>query len=51
MSGTEWMWPESWDLDRKINFLQEALSYGEKHELYEECSKVVKALDYLKEQK
>jgi protein-arginine kinase activator protein McsA len=38
MAGTEWMWPETWDLDRKINFLQEALSYGEKNELYEQCS-------------
>lgn len=38
MAGTEWMWPETWDSDRKINFLQEALSYGEKHELYEQCS-------------
>ena len=38
MAGTEWMWPETWDSDRKINFLQEALSYGEKNELYEQCS-------------
>ena len=20
MAGTEWMWPESWDSNRKINF-------------------------------
>jgi hypothetical protein len=40
-------------IDRKdfLNTLQKQLPILEKHELYEECSKVVKALDYLKEQK
>ena len=38
MSGSNWMWPDSWDMPRKINFLNEALSYGEKNELYEQCS-------------
>ena len=38
MSGSDWQWPDSWDIDRKINFLDEALSYGEQHELYEQCS-------------
>jgi hypothetical protein len=38
MRGTDWMWPEQWDVDRRIKFLDEALSYGEKNELYEQCS-------------
>ena len=38
MNGTDWKWPESWDNSRKIMFLDEALSYGEKNELYEQCS-------------
>lgn len=38
MRGSKWEWPDQWDSDRKIKFLDEALSYGEKNELYEQCS-------------
>jgi len=38
MSGTDWKWPDAWDDSRKIMFLDEALSYGEQNELYEQCS-------------
>jgi hypothetical protein len=40
-------------IDRKdfLSTLQKQLPILEKHELYEKCSEVVKALDYLKEQK
>jgi hypothetical protein len=38
MAASSWQWPESWSDSRKIMFLNEALSYGEKNELYEQCS-------------
>ena len=40
-------------IDRKdfLSTLQKQLPILEKHELYEKCSEVIKALDYLKEQK
>jgi hypothetical protein len=38
MAGNDWEWPNSWNQERKLNFLSEALKYGEKNELYEQCS-------------
>jgi len=38
MAGPTWNWPSGWDDSRKIMFLDDALSYGEKNELYEQCS-------------
>lgn len=38
MKSSNWEWPEQWNIDRRIKFLDDALSYGEKNELYEQCS-------------
>lgn len=38
MKSSDWNWPEQWNTERRIKFLDEALSYGEKNELYEQCS-------------
>lgn len=38
MKTSDWKWPEQWNTERRIKFLDEALSYGEKNELYEQCS-------------
>ena len=38
MKSSKWEWPEQWNTERRIKFLDEALSYGEKNELYEQCS-------------
>jgi len=35
-----WQWPQSWtDLD-KLKFIDEAIVYLEKQEMYEECKKL-----------
>jgi hypothetical protein len=38
MAGTKWEWPETWNHERKLNFLEDSLKYGETNELYEQCS-------------
>jgi hypothetical protein len=38
MKSSDWEWPDQWSTERRIKFLDEALSYGEKNELYEQCS-------------
>ena len=38
MKTSNWEWPDQWNTERRIKFLDEALSYGEKNELYEQCS-------------
>ena len=38
MKTEEWEWPESWNMTRKIKFLDESLQYAEKRELYEQCA-------------
>jgi protein-arginine kinase activator protein McsA len=38
MKTDEWEWPESWNMTRKIKFLDESLQYAEKREFYEQCA-------------
>lgn len=38
LKTADWDWPDQWNTERRIKFLDEALSYGEKNELYEQCS-------------
>lgn len=38
MAGNDWKWPNTWNQEQKLNFLSEALKYGEQNELYEQCS-------------
>lgn len=40
-SNTEvWQWPTSWSELDKLKFVDEALEYLEKQEMYEECKKL-----------
>ena len=38
MKTDDWGWPDTWDLERKIKFLDDSLQYAEKRELYEQCA-------------
>jgi hypothetical protein len=38
MATDNWEWPDVWDVQRKLQFLNESLRYAEQHELYEQCA-------------
>jgi len=38
MKTDNWEWPDTWDNDRKLNFLNESLTFAESQEMYEQCS-------------
>lgn len=38
MKTDDWQWPDTWDIQRRIKFLDDSLQYAEKRELYEQCA-------------
>jgi hypothetical protein len=38
MKTDDWQWPDTWDMQRRIKFLDDSLQYAEKRELYEQCA-------------
>jgi hypothetical protein len=38
MATGEWEWPDRWDIQRRLHFLDEALRYATDRELYEQCA-------------
>lgn len=38
MATSEWEWPEQWDKERRLRFLNESLRYATERELYEQCA-------------
>ena len=38
MATCEWEWPEQWDKERRLRFLNESLRYATERELYEQCA-------------
>ena len=38
MTTNDWEWPETWDTDRKLRFLDQCLKYAEQNEFYEQCA-------------
>lgn len=38
MATNEWEWPELWDKNRRLRFLNESLRYATERELYEQCA-------------
>ena len=38
MATGEWEWPEQWDKERRLGFLNESLRYATERELYEQCA-------------
>lgn len=39
-STTTWQWPPAWQETDKVEFIDEAIEYLEKQEMYEECKKL-----------
>ena len=38
MATGEWEWPDTWDKQRRLRFLNESLHYATERELYEQCA-------------
>jgi hypothetical protein len=38
MKNNDWEWPEHWDTERKLKFLDQCLKYAEDNEFYEQCA-------------
>lgn len=38
MSTGEWAWPDQWDKERRLRFLNDSLRYATDRELYEQCA-------------
>lgn len=38
MKTDSWQWPDKWNEERKIKFLDDSLSYAEQNEMYEQCA-------------
>lgn len=38
MATNEWEWPDHWDKERRLRFLNESLRYATERELYEQCA-------------
>jgi len=37
METDKWQWPEHWDGERRLRFLDESLRFAEERELFEQC--------------
>lgn len=38
MATGEWEWPDQWDKERRLHFLNQSLRYATERELYEQCA-------------
>jgi len=38
MATGKWEWPDTWDKQRRLRFLNESLQYATERELYEQCA-------------
>ena len=38
MATGDWEWPDRWDKQRRLQFLEESLRYATERELYEQCA-------------
>ena len=38
MSTGDWEWPDRWDKQRRLQFLEDSLRYATDRELYEQCA-------------
>jgi hypothetical protein len=38
MATDKWEWPEHWDTERRLKFLNESLRFAEARELFEQCA-------------
>jgi hypothetical protein len=37
METDKWQWPEHWNDERRLQFLNESLRFAEERELFEQC--------------
>jgi len=37
MGGDDWVWPEHWSVQRKLNFLEHSLNYAKDNEFWEQA--------------
>jgi hypothetical protein len=37
MATDQWEWPDHWNQERRLKFLNESLRYAEARELFEQC--------------
>jgi len=38
MQTEKWQWPDKWDTEKQIKFLDDSLRYAETNEYYEQCA-------------
>lgn len=38
MATNQWDWPDHWDSERRLKFLNESLRFAEDRELFEQCA-------------
>jgi protein-arginine kinase activator protein McsA len=38
MQTDKWEWPDHWDRERRLKFLNESLRFAEDRELFEQCA-------------
>ena len=38
MKTDEWIWPDHWDQDRKLRFLNDSLNFAAQHEFWEQAA-------------
>jgi len=38
MQTNKWEWPDHWDRERRLKFLNESLRFAEDRELFEQCA-------------
>jgi hypothetical protein len=49
MATDKWEWPEHWDTERRLKFLNESLRFAEARELFEQCAIIRDAKENLHE--
>lgn len=38
MTTNKWQWPEQWNMDRKLRFLNDSLNYAKENEFWEQAA-------------
>jgi hypothetical protein len=49
MATDKWEWPEHWDTDRRLKFLNESLRFAEAREFFEQCAIIRDVKENLRE--
>lgn len=38
MTTKKWQWPDHWDIQRKLDFIDQSIKWAEQREYYEQCA-------------